>query len=72
MTAEKLGVPAVAIMTDAFREPADLMAKVCGMPDYPYAVIDHPISSATDDQLREQARSVVRQVAAIVAQRAAV
>jgi hypothetical protein len=46
--AERLGVPAVGVMTTRFVTAAKLMAKVLGMPDYPFAVIEHPISNAGD------------------------
>lgn len=42
-------------MTEAFISAAQLMAKVQGVPEHPFAVIDHPIASATDDQLAARA-----------------
>ena len=33
-------------MTDAFASAARLMARALGAEDYPFAVIEHPISSA--------------------------
>jgi hypothetical protein len=59
--AEKLGVPAVAVMTTRFVSAAELMSRVLGMPGFAFAVIGHPVSSATDDALREMARSTVEQ-----------
>lgn len=56
MTAERLGVPAAAVMTERFVSAAELMARVLGMPGYPFVVIGHPMSSATDDGLRDMAR----------------
>ena len=38
-------------MTTAFVSGAELMAITLGMRNYKFAVIDHPIASATDDQL---------------------
>ena len=35
------------------------MARVLGLPDYPFAVIDHPVSSASDAELEQRARVVV-------------
>jgi len=43
-------------MTSRFVSAAELMAKVLGMPDYDFAVIDHPVSSASDDELEARAR----------------
>jgi hypothetical protein len=42
-------------MTSNFVSAADLMAKVLGMPGYAYAIIDHPVSSATDEGLEARA-----------------
>ena len=56
MTAERLGVPAIAVMTDRFVTAAELMARVLGMPGYPFVIIPHPVSSATDERLRDMAR----------------
>ena len=39
------------------------MAKVLGLPGYPFVVIDHPISSATLDELADRARQAADEVA---------
>ena len=49
-------------MTTKFVSAAELMAKVLGMPNYQFSVIEHPISSATDEQLEQQARSVIEHI----------
>jgi hypothetical protein len=54
-------VPAVAVITSAFVDAAALMARVCGMPGYGFAVVGHPISSAKDDELANKARQVLEQ-----------
>jgi len=46
-------------MTDRFVTAAELMARVLGADGYPFAVIEHPISSASDAALDEQARLTV-------------
>ena len=56
MAGEKAGVPSVGIMTSAFVSAAELMARVLGAEGYPFAVIEHPVSSANLDKLAEQAR----------------
>ena len=48
-------------MTDRFTETARLMAEVCGLPGYRFAVIPHPISSDGDGALRAKAEDAVRQ-----------
>jgi hypothetical protein len=55
VTAERLGIPAMAVMTTRFVSAAELMARVLGFPGYRFAVIAHPISSAGDDALRDMA-----------------
>ena len=59
MSSEKLGVPAVAVMTENFVSAAQLMSRVLGMPDYEFVVIDHPVSSASDDKLLDMARRTI-------------
>jgi hypothetical protein len=52
----------MAVMTTRFASAAELMARVLGFPDYPFAIIAHPISSASDAALHEMAASAVGQV----------
>jgi hypothetical protein len=54
-------VPALGVMTERFVSAAELMSRVLGMPGYRFAVIGHPISSASDAQLAEYARSTIEQ-----------
>jgi hypothetical protein len=51
----------MAVMTTRFVSAADLMARVLGFPGYEFAVIPHPISSATDAALRDMAAAVSTQ-----------
>jgi hypothetical protein len=44
-------------MTAQFASGAELMCKVLGMPDYRFAVIGHPISSASEATLAQYARA---------------
>jgi hypothetical protein len=48
-------------MTTRFVSAADLMSRVLGMPDYRFAVIDHPVSSATDAELAAMALATIEQ-----------
>ena len=48
-------------MTTRFVSAAELMCRVLGVPDYRFAVIEHPISSASDQQLAEYARATIAQ-----------
>ena len=62
MTAERLGVPAIAVMTERFVSAAALMSRVLGMEGYQFAVIPHPVSSASDEELRGMAKLAIGQI----------
>lgn len=38
------------------------MAKLLGMPDYPFVVIEHPISNAGDEGLEARARAALGEI----------
>ena len=61
MTAERLNVPAFSVMTTQFASAAETMGGVLGLPGYAFAVIDHPVSSATDEELRARALAAIEQ-----------
>jgi hypothetical protein len=48
-------------MTTRFASAAELMCRVLGMPTYEFAVIGHPISSASDHDLTQYARTTIEQ-----------
>jgi len=48
-------------MTTRFASAAEMMGRVLGMPGYPFPVIEHPVSSATDDELAVRARAAIEQ-----------
>lgn len=60
MTGERIGIPSVGVMTSKFASAAELMARVLGADRFPFVVIDHPLSSATDDDLSKRARRAVK------------
>ena len=39
---EWAGIPSLPIIHQAVRESAESMAKLSGVPDYPFLIIDHP------------------------------
>ena len=51
----------MGVMTTRFVSAAEMMSRVLGMPSYEFAVIDHPVSSATDAELADRARQVIDQ-----------
>ena len=66
--AEHTGIPATAIVTDHFVHTARVMAQVVGRPDYPLAVIAHPIAHNDAVTLHHKAAEAVRQCLAILVQ----
>ena len=68
ISAEKVGITATAIITDRFVETAETMARVTGMPEYPFVVISHPIANNDDATLRKKAEAVVEQCTGILVQ----
>jgi len=48
-------------MTTRFASAAETMGRVLGMPGYAFALIDHPVSSATDEELAARARAALEQ-----------
>ena len=48
-------------MTSKFIDAAELMARSLGAEGYPFVVVDHPISSASPEQLAKQAQSAIRE-----------
>jgi hypothetical protein len=56
-------------MTERFVSAAQMMSRVLGMPDYRFATIGHPVSSATDDGLEAMARLAIEQGKALLVRR---
>jgi hypothetical protein len=48
-------------MTTRFVSAAEMMGRVLGMPGYAFAVIDHPVSSASDAELHRRAQAALAQ-----------
>jgi len=55
ITFEQSGKRAVVLCTEPFIVTARNIARVMGMPDYPFAVLDHPIGSCTPDEIKQRA-----------------
>jgi len=56
-------------MTTRFVSAAELMSRVLGMPGFAFAAIGHPVSSATDDGLKDMARSTIEQARGLLSLR---
>jgi hypothetical protein len=68
VVAENAGITATAIITDRFVQTARVMAQVSGRPEFPFAVIAHPISNNDAMVLRAKAETAVQQCVAILVQ----
>lgn len=53
-------------MTTRFVSAAELMCRVLGVPGFKFAVIDHPISSASNELLEAYARATIEQAKQIL------
>ena len=63
---ELKGTPTAVIITEEFEIPAKTIARMRGIPDYPFARVQHPIGSLNDDALAERARLALPQVLRIL------
>ena len=62
ITFEKRGVPAAVVITAPFIPTAEAMARLAGMPGYPYAVAPHPFGSLTPAEVAERAEQLVERI----------
>ena len=66
ITLEKRGVPTAVICTEPFTSSARSMSKICGIVDYPFVVLPHPLSSLTPEIFRDRASQAVPDVIEIL------
>lgn len=59
---EKRGIPTMLVSTTPFTEAVKTSASLRGMPAIRWAIVDHPIASLQEDELRKRARDAVRQL----------
>lgn len=52
---ERLGIPAVSLVTHVFTNTGRSMAELMGVPDFPFVVVEHPLSSLTPSEIRTRA-----------------
>jgi hypothetical protein len=55
---EKLGIPSAAIITTEFVRETELTRRALGMLDFEPVVIDHPVSSITQDEIDARVRQI--------------
>ena len=71
IAAERLGIPAVGIMTDRFERSANIVADMNGLPDYPFIMLMHPVANNTDEVLKQKAVDSAKKIVELLTQRPA-
>lgn len=56
-----MGIPSISIMTSKFVSAAEMMSRALGAEEYPFVIINHPISSASKDELKIQASIALKE-----------
>jgi hypothetical protein len=59
---ERRGIPAATICTELFVPNGKAIAEAHGAPDYPFALIPHPLASASPTELAQEAKEVLPRV----------
>jgi hypothetical protein len=63
---EKRGIPTLLISTTPFFEAVKISAQLRGMPQIRWAVVDHPIGSLSQDELKTRAMLAASQIADLI------
>ena len=63
---EKLGVPTASIVTHVFINTANAMTRMMGVPNFEYVVAQHPLSSLTNEEVKERAAQLAPEVERIL------
>ena len=64
---EKRNIPTAVIITDFFISTVEVIASVSGIPDYPFAVIPHPIGRLKQAEIEDRAKKVLPKVIELLA-----
>ena len=62
MALEELGIPTAVIVTSEFVRESRAQSAVLGMPQLRIAVIDHPLSTLSSDQITARAQQALPQI----------
>jgi len=63
---EQLGKRAVVLCTEQFEVTAKNIARIMGLPTYPFMMVQHPIGSCTMPELKQRAEVAYRQALEIL------
>ncbi|MEM7407994.1 MAG: hypothetical protein AAF458_22075 [Pseudomonadota bacterium] len=66
ITFEQLGKRAIVLCTDPFEVTSRNIARMLGMPDYPFVMVEHPIGSRTLPEIQVRAEVAYQQSLAIL------
>lgn len=66
VTFEQLGKRALVLCTHPFEVTAKNIARTIGLPDYPFLMVDHPIGSCTEPEIRARAEDAYNQALPIL------
>ncbi|MCY3819730.1 MAG: hypothetical protein OXH52_10285 [Gammaproteobacteria bacterium] len=66
ITFEQTGKRAVVLCTTPFEVTAKNMARMLGLPDYPFVIVDHPLGSCTVSEIRQRAASASERAISIL------
>ena len=66
ITFEQLGKRAVVLCTAPFEVTSKNIARMLGIPDYPFVILNHPLGSLTEDEINERAAAACEQAIGIL------
>ena len=66
ITFEQSGKRAVVLCTEPFVVTAKNIARMMGLPEYPFAVLQHPLGSLDVTQIKQRAEAAYRQALPIL------
>jgi hypothetical protein len=58
----RLGIPAVAIVSETFWAQGDFVARSIGMPDVPRVQIPHPVSGSGRENMQRVANNIANEL----------
>jgi hypothetical protein len=68
ITLEQAGLPTATIITDVFASTARAYVEMLGVPDFPYLMCEHPITSVALPELHARARRLAPAVRRLLLQ----
>ncbi|MBI3972265.1 MAG: hypothetical protein HY332_13350 [Chloroflexi bacterium] len=63
---ERRGVPAALVSTEPFIPTVQAILSMSGVPEYPYAVVAHPIGRLMDEELDARVAAALPQVVRVL------